>query len=45
MDKAPADPVAWGPQMCRILQFVVDSFGLEFILLTESSILDSCNEI
>ena len=34
-----------GPQVYRILKFVIDSFGLESICLAEGSILDPCIEI
>ena len=52
IDKAPTNPVVCvcvcvggGSQACRILKFLVGSFGLYFILLTQGSILDPCYEI
>ena len=34
-----------GLQACRTLKFLVGSFGLDFILFTQGSILDPCYEI
>jgi hypothetical protein len=48
--KAPTDTTAPGEgggvdKLCRILNFAVPSFGMDFLLPTEGSIPDSCNEI
>jgi hypothetical protein len=51
VEKAPADLVAWrgpvvkeGPNTYRLLKFIVGSFRMDSILLTEGFVLDSCCE-
>jgi len=34
-----------GPQTYEILKLSLGSFGMDFVLLTKGSILDSCNDI
>ena len=50
VDRAPENPAARGRGVrglsnYRILKFVVASFGLDSVLLSEGNILDPCDEI
>jgi hypothetical protein len=44
LDKAPEDSVLPGLQTYGILKFSVGSFEMNFVLLTEVSVLGHCND-